>query len=301
MIIPKNLADLDAYADQILAKSEETEDLKPGGISQDNAVTTETGEKKVPEEEKEEEDNSANGDNGEEGTDEKEEKSCNCNKPIGKSVTAETVKDNPANGGEEEKEEEPADKENIEKSLHDEMTADGVIAKSIEASEFLQSIVSILSKSMADNAFETQMLKDASMENSNILAKSLQASLTLNKSMSEQLKEVQSQNAELKKSLGDITEQLSSVSSMLEEISHQPVGVRKSVSNIQTMDRNFGKSLNGAPDDPVSQLSKSQVMDMLTQEMYAGNQLVTPTDIISYESGAPLRPEVASLIQNKLR
>lgn len=291
MIIPKSLADLDAYADSILAKSEETENLKPGDISQEDAVTNAAGEKKSPEEAEE---TPAEEKKEEPKEEEKVEKS------EGTAPVAATVEDNDANGGEEKKEKEP-DKEVIEKSLHDEMTADEVIAKSMEASEFLQSLVSILTKSMADNTFETQVLRDASMENSGILAKSLQASLALNKAMGAQLDEVKSQNAELKKSLDSINETLSGVSSMLEEISHQPAGMRKSVSNIQTMDRNFSKSLNGVPENPMSSLSKSQVMDMLTQEMYAGNQLVTPTDIISYESGAPLRPEVASLIQNKLR
>lgn len=299
MIIPKSLADLDAYADSILAKSEETENLKPGDISQKDAVTNPAGEKQSPEEAAEETPAEEEKEEKEEKK-EKEETEEPVEKSEGTTPVAAAAKDNPADGGEEKKEDEP-DKESLAKSLQNEMTADEVIAKSIEASEFLQSIVSILTKSMADNAFETQVLRESSMENSGILAKSLQASLALNKSMGEQLKEVKSQNAELKKSLDSINESLGNVTSMLEEISHQPAGMRKSVSNIQTMDRNFGKSLNGVADNPMANLSKSQVMDMLTQEMYSGNQLVTPTDIISYESGAPLRPEVAGLIQSKLR
>ena len=81
-----------------------------------------------------------------------------------------------------------------------------------------------------------------------------------------------------------------------EELSHQPATMRKSVGNISVQDRNFAKSLAGSTG--VEQLSKSEVLNKLSNMMYSGNPLVTPTDIISYESGAPLRPEVAQLIMN---
>lgn len=294
MALSKSILDLDALADKLLTKSET---LTPEEVS-DEAPEKEEEVKKVIKETKPEKE--------EEEKEEKEEvetveKSVETEPEIEpESEEEETEKE--SEEGSHEVEEEPAKPtvDEMEKSFHNSMIAEETIAKSLEASEFLQGIVSILSKSMADSTFETQMLVEDTRSNNEVLAKSLQASLTLNKSMHDQITAVSTQNAELKKSVEDLTGMITTVTTMMEEISHQPSNMRKSVSNIQTMERSFNTSLNGT-DNAATNLSKGQIMDILSQEMYAGNQLVSPTDIISYESGAPLRPELANLVQSKAR
>jgi hypothetical protein len=67
--------------------------------------------------------------------------------------------------------------------------------------------------------------------------------------------------------------------------------------SVNVQDRNFQKSLGNPPAG--EQLSKSEVLATLSSELYSGNPLVTPNDIIGYESGAPLRPEVQRLVMSK--
>ena len=67
-------------------------------------------------------------------------------------------------------------------------------------------------------------------------------------------------------------------------------------------DRDFGMSRDGVKAvGGFDSLSKSQVMTILNSELYAGNQNVTAQDIISYESGAPLRPDLQSLVASKVK
>ena len=168
----------------------------------------------------------------------------------------------------------------------------------MDASEFLSSVVEILSKSLADAAGEIQISRADSKQSASILAKSLQATLSLNKSMAAEMTELKKENAELKKSIVD---GLGEIKATLDEVLSQPVGMRKSVKNIQVMDRNFQKSLNGDAATGIENLSKSQIMDILVSEMHAGNQAVTAGDIVAYESGAPLHAGLVALVNSKCK
>lgn len=188
-------------------------------------------------------------------------------------------------------------KEQLAKSIQADFQQMEDIRKGMDASEFLTSVVEILSKSLGDVLFEVQSNGQDSQETATVLGKSLQAALMQNTQMATELAALRAENAELKKS---ISEGFDGLSVALNQFMTQPAAMRKSVESIYVMDRNFSKSLDTGADGFES-LSKSQVMAVLNQELYKGNPSVQPTDIISYESGAPLRPELRQLVINASR
>lgn len=277
--ITKSLTDLEKAADEILskaAKPEPVDEPKPDEISENPTKAD------VPEEEKPEE-------TPEEKKDEDEEVIEKCDAPIKKS------EEEPEPEVEEEPEETP-DKDELEKSIQSDFIGAEDIQKGMDASEFLSSVVEILTKSLADVQYDVQMSGEAHKSANAILVKSLQASIALNKSMADEITQLKAENADIKKSIDNGFETLTSA---LNEVLSQPAGMRKSLANIQVMDKSFQKSLNGAPSTGIEGLTKSQVMDVLSSELYKGNPNVTTQDIISYESGAPLRPELVSLVSNR--
>ena len=304
MKLTKSLADLDAAADEILAKSisesegediqkscddvKKSEDNEPKANAGDNEEL-EAGEvsENVPEEEVESAPETKEAEKPEE--------------DVKKSMAAE--ENNSGDGGEVEKIEKcDANGDNLQKSDEDAAEAAAEeqekadLEKSMDASEFLASVVEVLAKSMAATSFDMRHQSEQSSASNDVLAKSLQASLQLNKSMAEEISTLKQTQSDLVKSIKDGFEDLKA---QMEEMSHQPAGLRKSVGNISVHDKNFHKSLTGQQGG-VETLSKSEVLASLNNLMYSGNPLVTPTDIISYESGAPLRPEVAQLISSKM-
>lgn len=188
-------------------------------------------------------------------------------------------------------------KEQLAKSIQGDFQQSEDIRKGMDASEFLTSVVEILSKSLGDVLFEVQSNGQDSQETATVLGKSLQAALMQNTQMATELAALRAENAELKKS---ISEGFDGLSVALNQFMTQPATMRKSVENIHVMDRDFGKSLDTGAGGFES-LSKSQVMAVLNQELYKGNPSVMPADIIGYESGAPLRPELRQLVVNASR
>lgn len=324
--LSKSLTELDAMADELLKKSEavepvededkdkdltksqatddDNEELKPEDVSEntpeDTVQNTDDSEEKKDDTDETEDDET-------EPEEDKTEKSVK--KSIKKSVNTDDDDDEeeeediekcddkvaPIKKSEKDKPEEDTDdevKENLEKAIKKNFEDNEDIKKSMDASEFLTAMTEVLAKSLTDVVFSNQISAQRSSDNDDVLAKSLHASLSLNKSMAAELTAVKEQNEVLKKS---ITEGFNMIQEQLEQFSHQPVSMRKSVGNIQVQDRNFQKSLSGG--QAGMNLSKSEVLAKLNNMMYSGNPMVTPQDIISYESGAPLRPEVAQLIQ----
>ena len=87
----------------------------------------------------------------------------------------------------------------------------------------------------------------------------------------------------------------------LDTSSSQPAHMRKSMVAVNVHDRDFDRSVNGVKTvGGFDTLSKSQVLGVLDNEFRSGNQNVTPSDIISYESGAPLRQDLQSLVASKV-
>ena len=316
--INKSLSELDALADDILSKSvkpeDDKEDLKPEDIS-DSAPTDDTPtddtqkpedktDEKEPEGEAEkDEPEDANDDEPEDDVKKSEEpedieSEDELEEDVKKSedVEPEDEEDNEDESIEDEDESEV--KDDLEKSIKSDFTADDNIKNGMDASEFLSSCVEVISKSLADVQCELHYSGKDAKEHNTILAKSLQASLSLNKSMAAEIAEIKKENAELRKS---ITDGFTAIQDSLNGVLSQPVGMRKSVNNINVIDKNFQKSLNGNSGSSIDNLSKSQILDILHTELVGGNAAVTTEDIISYESGAPLRAGLASLIASKAR
>lgn len=314
--VAKSLSDLDALADEVLSKSvkDDKEDLKPEEISENvpDDASKDNPENNAPAADEPKADDVKKDDtddkkDAEDGAEEDLEK-CGNSDNVKKSEESDPVPEDdekdeskedvkPEDDSDEE-DEDVDNKEDLEKSIKSDFASDDEVKKGMDASEFLSSVVEILSKSLADAAGEIQISRADSKQSASILAKSLQATLSLNKSMAAEMTELKKENAELKKSIVD---GLGEIKATLDEVLSQPVGMRKSVKNIQVMDRNFQKSLNGDAATGIESLSKSQIMDILVSEMRAGNQAVTAGDIVAYESGAPLHAGLVSLVNSKCK
>lgn len=314
--VAKSLSDLDALADEVLSKSvkDDKEDLKPEEISENvpDDTSKDNPENNAPAADEPKADDVKKDDtddkkDAEDGAEEDLEK-CGNSDDVKKSEESDPVPEDdekdeskedvkPEDDSDEE-DEDVDNKEDLEKSIKSDFASDEEVKKGMDASEFLSSVVEILSKSLADAAGEIQISRADSKQSASILAKSLQATLSLNKSMAAEMTELKKENAELKKSIID---GLGEIKATLDEVLSQPVGMRKSVKNIQVMDRNFQKSLNGDAATGIENLSKSQIMDILVSEMHAGNQAVTAGDIVAYESGAPLHAGLVALVNSKCK
>lgn len=290
--LAKSLSDLDSLADEVLSKSikDDDKELKPDEISEN--VPDDTADDNSPDV-KDSEESEESEDKKETEEDSDDVKKSDVSKPV-----SEDDDEDSEDFDDEEDESEAEDKEDLEKSIKSDFISESEIKKGIDASEFLSCVVEILSKSLADAVGEIQINRDDNNHNSSILAKSLQATLRLNKSMADDVSKLKKENAELKKSIID---GLGEIKDTLDEVLSQPVSMRKSVKNIQVMDRDFQKSLNGSADSRIENLSKSQIMDILMSEMSAGNPSVTAGDIVAFESGAPLHAGLVSLVNSKCR
>lgn len=305
--LAKSLAELDELADETLMKSsaaedtqDKDEDVKPEEISDDSTDTDADAESNDAEDTKDEESNDEVKKSGDveditDGADDADmEKSCGGCDDTKKSEDSEEI---PAADEEAEDEDEAADEEEVEKSIRDDFAADERIQKGMEASEFLGAIVEVISKSLSDVQYDVISGQKTQAGATDILAKSLKASLDMNAQLRED-------NARLTRRINKIEKSMASgfdrIMDSLDEISSQPVGMRKSVGSMQVIDRNFGASIEGTPvKGGFDSLNKSTVMDILTREMYAGNPSVSTSDIIGYESGAPLRQDLQQLVVSK--
>lgn len=291
MRIGTQVLDLDKLADEVLAKSVKTTD-KEDAPADNEKVNPEEISANIPDNSNEKPDETTAEEK--ENREEPVEKSVGAaensegEEPMEKSETGnespETA-EKPAEGSENSEGEEP-----IEKSFK----SNDDIKKSIEASEFLEAVVECIVKSLTETQTTIQKSQSASEDAYEVFAKSLAANLRQGEAVQEQISIAM---GDIKKSLSEeISSMKSEILGQLEEFSHQPAYMRKSMQNVNVHDKNFQKSL-GQPAG--QQLSKSEVLATLTSEMYSGNPLVTANDIISYESGAPLRPEVERLVISK--
>ena len=290
MKLSKSLSELDAVADELLAKSKSKEDddeLTPNDVSEDSTPDKEDADNADSSEEK---------DNEPDETDEDSEDK----KPMKKSEDPEPADDEddePDETDESDEDNEP-DSDEIEKSIKEDFTSDETINKSIQDSEFYSAIVDILAKSLGSVQFDVLSNSKSQSAASDILAKSIQAVIQANKSL-------QSENEKLTRRINKLEKSISQgferVMDSLDEISSQPAHMRKSLASISVHNRDFDTSLNGQKTvGGFDSLSKSQVLDILNAELFSGNQNVTPQDIIGYESGAPLKQNLKTLVENKI-
>lgn len=291
MKLSKSLSELDAVADELLAKSKSKEDddeLTPNDVSEDSTPDKEDADNA---------DSSEENDNEPDETDEGSEDK----KPMKKSEDPEPADDEddePDETDESDEDNEP-DSDEIEKSIKEDFTSDETINKSIQDSEFYSAIVDILAKSLGSVQFDVLSNSKSQSAASDILAKSIQAVIQANKSL-------QSENEKLTRRINKLEKSISQgferVMDSLDEISSQPAHMRKSLASISVHNRDFDTSLNGQKTvGKFDSLSKSQVLDILNAELFSGNQNVTPQDIIGYESGAPLKQNLKTLVESKCK
>lgn len=294
MKLSKSLSELDAVADELLAKSKSKEDddeLTPNDVSEDSTPDKEDADNADSSEEKDNEP-----DETDEGSEDK--------KPMKKSEDLEPADDeddepDETDESDESDEDNEPDSDEIEKSIKEDFTSDETINKSIQDSEFYSAIVDILAKSLGSVQFDVLSNSKSQSAASDILAKSIQAVIQANKSL-------QSENEKLTRRINKLEKSISQgferVMDSLDEISSQPAHMRKSLASISVHNRDFDTSLNGQKTvGGFDSLSKSQVLDILNAELFSGNQNVTPQDIIGYESGAPLKQNLKTLVESKCK
>lgn len=279
--LEKSLKDLDQATEELLKKSK-SDDVTPTDISDDDTESNEDDTADVKKGE--------NCDNCEDGV----KKSDNCEDSVKKS-------DNDDSNDDDSDED---DDEDVKKSLDDFQTdatldfqADPDISVGIQNSEFQAAIVATLAKALSEIQYDIYNNKKSGDNVSATLVKSLKAIITTNDILRAENDKLSRRVAKLEKSLN---KGFGEILDAIDTLSTQPASVRKSVNSISVHDRDFNKSLNGTGAGFES-LSKAQVLSILNTEIYSGNPAVSATDIISFESGAPLRPEVQTLVMNKCK
>lgn len=190
------------------------------------------------------------------------------------------------------------DIEETEKSFRAQLEGDPLIKAMNDNSEYAYAITNVLSKSLADLQYGIRSAQRDQADATETIAKSMVALARRNEDLEQENKRLSRRINGLKKSFNEGIERILDA---IDEMSSQPAGMRKSVSSVSIHDRDFGRSLGGAPSEGFDSLSKSQVLDILTNELYTGNQAVTNQDIIGYESGAPLRNDLQQLVAQKAR
>lgn len=301
MKLTKSLAELEAAADELLKKSknakdddektsEDTGDVTPEEVSDSGSSTDEEKDKNIEDENQDED-----------AVDEKEvalaeEVEDPEDEDVKKSDSDKTEDEEDTDADEDEDELTP---EEVEKDVKDDFESDELVKKSMDNSEFLSSVVDILAKSMSDVQYNVHVGNKAQSAASEILAKSIQAVMTSNKTLKEENERLTRRINKLEKSISAGFEK---VMDSLDELASQPAHMRKSMASVSVVDRDFDRSLNGsAVIGGFESLNKSQVLAVLNNELYAGNQNVSPSDIISYESGAPLRQDLQALVVSKCK
>lgn len=298
--LTKSLAELDAAADALLAKSMKAEDSQGDGSEEE--ISPEEVSDNVTAPKSEDADNAdADKDKEPESEDKEEEepveKSEKSDEDLQKSDEEEG--EEPSEEGNEEEGEEEKSPEEIEKSIRDDFEADDTIRKSIETSEFYAAMVDVLTKSLGDMQYDVQSQGRQSASANEVLAKSLNAMIQTNATLRADNERLTRRINKLEKSM---SQGFDKVMDALDDISSQPSHMRKSMASINVHDRDFGSSINGQKVvGGFESMSKAQVLSVLNNEMFAGNQNVTAQDIISYESGAPLRQDLQSLVASKCK
>lgn len=291
MKLTKSLAELEAAADELLAKSKAAEDMQDDKKKDDDVNPAEISDDSVTPvgADSAAEDKTDTDENEDVKKSEQPEEDIEKSEDTGTEDEGETEEDEP--------EDEDATPEDIEKSLKDDFEANSDIKKGMDSSEFLSAIVEVLTKSMGDIQYDLVAGNKNSQKSTDVLAKSLQAALVANQALQAENERLTRRFNKLEKS---VTMGFDKVMDALDDISSQPVGMRKSMVSVH--DRDFDRSVNGVKTlGGIESLNKSQVLGILNNELYSGNQNVTASDIISYESGAPLRPDLQAIVASKCK
>ena len=270
----KSLAALDAAADELLKKSannDKEDDVKPDEVSQGDKDDMEKCDKPDGDNLKKSDDDDSSDDKADDSKDD----------------------------GDDEGEDTSKSLENIQQDIIDDFKQDSDIANGAATSEFQAAMVAATAKSLGELQYDLNNNRKNGDYIAGVMAKSLQAVMASNEQLRADNDRLTRRLNKLEKSLNRGFESLLEA---IDSLSTQPAHVRKSVGSINIHDRDFSKSLNGTGNaGTFESLSKSQVMNVLTTELYANNPEVRTEDIISYESGAPLRDELKSLVVSKCK
>lgn len=263
--LQKSLEEIDAMADEILAKSENTENQEvqediEKGITDENVV--DEGAQKEGNVEKavkpEDVAESYEDDEGKDNNDDEDDDEDDDDK--------EDVEDK----GDDNQEDEKDDKEEItQKSFTDFVAESDELSKGIEVSDFLAEFTRIHGAITDALREDVNKSLQTSTHTANILAKSFNAIM-------------KSQN-ELAKSIEELRERL-------ETVERQPVGRKAQVS---IMEKSFNHS--AGLDEGSKELSKAEKLNRLSDMAINGQNGVTINDVIQFESTGALRPELEHL------
>lgn len=267
----KSLAALDAAADELLKKSNtddaDKDDVKPDEVSQDDDMKK--CDKPDGDNIKKSEDDSD--DDSEDDSDDSDDSGEDTNKSL----------------------------EDIQQDIMEDFHQDADIANGTATSEFQAAMVAATAKSLGELQYDIRQNNKNDNQIAEVLVKSFQAVIAANNQLRTDNDRLTRRLNKLEKSLDKGFE---SVMEAIDDLSTQPAHMRKSVSSINVHDKDFNKSVNGNGGvSGFESLTKSQVLTTLTNELYANNPEVRTQDIISYESGAPLREELKALVVSKCK
>lgn len=204
--------------------------------------------------------------------DAKKDKKCDEN---GSDISADKISSQVAKSCEVEKVEEIKKSQGIE-------TANSV-ADALEVSAFLSEMTSSLNKSLDDLQ---KCINDSDESNQGALGTFAKSFLAIVDSQ----KALMDSNNTLGELVKSMNATIDSLSKRIEDIEEQPT-MRKSVRDINVHSKDFSKSISSDK----TELSKSQKLDIMNDLLRKGDTVV-PMDIIGYETGSPLRPEVEEKI-----
>lgn len=286
--LSKSFEALDAAADELLKKSnsdDDKEDIKPDDVAKDSDSSS---------------DDSKNDDDVKKGGD------CggNCS-PDGDNLKKSDSDDKGDSDDDSDDDDGDSDDDDMSKSLEsfqrdvsEDFKSDEDISKGIDNSEFQAALVTSIVKSLGEIQYDFHNRVKAENAVNDILAKSLQAVISSNTTLRTENDKLTRRINKLEKSL---EKGFATILDAIDSMSTQPAHMRKSVGSINVLDKDFNKSVNGNGTNSLSNLSKGEILGILNSELYSGNTLVQPGDIISYESGAPLRPELHQLVLSKAK
>lgn len=189
--------------------------------------------------------------------------------------------------GETDGEDDDDDDDDVEKSESDMFYGDDTAMASALA-EIVAKSISDVNESLSDS-------KEFTEQTTSVLAKSI---LAQNMILTEQKANLEKTNKQLMRLTKSMAAKLDTVLEQLDSFGAQPAHGRKSVAAHNVVDRNFKGSLEGSGSQSDA-LSKSEVLNILTNEVMNGSGVVVPDDIIAVESGGTMRPEVRALLKTK--
>ena len=275
----KSLMALDSAADELLLKSQKA-DVDPDEVSDDSA----------------DDDDDANEDNADKSV-KKSRKKKAANDDMEKCDSLKKSDDDDDDDEDEDDNTDEVEKarksiDNIQEVMTRDFYTDEDIASGAATSEFQAAMVQAITKSLSEIQYDIHSSARSNDSVAEVMAKSINAIVGANLRLQENTEKLTKRISKMEKSIRSLSESLDSMAST-------PAYSRKSVDSISVHDRNFAKSISGSTG--FESLSKSQVLSVLNTELYSGNPEVQPTDIISFESGAPLRPELQALVTRKCK